>query len=95
MGSNAGTCFVARTQLSDGTDELDSLEGVLNLLLDFVEAFAGGRPVGLVDLPQSLLDRLQPAALGAQELNARGLQGGRILRCIERSRRVAGQGVQF
>ncbi len=56
----------------------------LKRLLDFVEAFPGGRFVGRWNTAQTLLCRLQPAALGAKKLNSCGFERLSVARALER-----------
>ena len=67
------------------------VEGRLDLLLDLVEALAGGGLVGLVDRAQALLHVLQPAAPGAEELDPRGFQRRRHRRPPRRRPSPRGQ----
>ena len=76
--------------LSEGT----FCKGRLDRLLDLVESFAGRRPIGLIDVAQSLLHGLQPAALGAEELDACRLHCRGVARRAESGRRVRKQAVQ-
>ena len=69
--------------------------GCLNRLLDLVEALAGRRLVGLVDLAEAFLDGLQAAALRAEEFNASRFKSGRIASGSERGRRLRFQLLQF
>ena len=62
---------------------LRGLKRGLNQLLDVVEAFAGGGPIGPRQRPHLLLHGLQPAALRTQELDTRRLDGRRVVRRLE------------
>ena len=66
-----------------------------DLLLDFVEAFAGGGLVGLVDRAEPLLHVLQTPAPCADELHPGGLYGRGIFDRLEGRRSLLEQFIQF
>ena len=78
-----------------GQPGLGRFERGLDLLLDLVEPLPGRRLVGLVDRAEAFLGRLEPAALHAQELDPRGLQGRGVAGRLESGQGIVVQLVEF